>query len=204
MKFPQEISFIPFKRGFLVISPNRFSIQPGVCVHIYMHMCMYICTCALVHMHTRIYIILNTQMGMILYDRFTQHKEFLRICSLSLSSVPPFTCIPWYICCVQQSSVTLLKLLSTSQRPSSWQADSILKCLWNIPIPSFFKHFTLCQNAILDSFDQIGFLLKKPVVKTAELDTFLNMSNSLQISQVSQLQLLLSFFDICTYMVYFD
>lgn len=127
-------------------------------------------------------------------------EDFLSF-PLQCPSLPVYT---WHICCVRQSSVTLLRLLSTSQRPSSWQADSILQCLWNIPIPSYFKHFTLCQNAILGGFDQIGFHLKKPVEKTAKVDTFLNMSNSLQISQVSQFQLLMAFFDICTYMVYFD
>lgn len=65
-----------------------------VFVYTYMH----ICACIYVHVHlytqTHIYTysILNTQIGTILYDKLTMHKEFLRICSPSLSCVPPFTC----------------------------------------------------------------------------------------------------------------
>lgn len=149
-----------------------------ICACIYLHVHLYTCTYIYIYTH-RVY--LTHKWGWFYMTNFYCTKSFWGFALFpSLVSLPSHVYVIHLLCSTEfchslEAFVHFLEAFILA----SWQYPSMLM---EYSSSIFFKHFTLCQNAILDSFDQIGFHLKKPVVKTDKVDTFLNTSNSLQSS----------------------
>lgn len=101
-------------------------------VHVYMHMC--ICTHTHIYVYAHIYIVyLTHEWGWFLHDKFTLHKAFLRICCLSLSSVPPLTCI-------HSTSIVFSRVL-----PLSWGFGPLLRGLHPDKLTVSFTSYGIFQ-----------------------------------------------------------